>query len=529
MTHDELRRPPCLLLGRGGARSRRARRRGGPRRPRATGWSANSRPNVRIAGHVLDGEDGPDAGRREGRGGVDRRRSARAASGFGPWRRTASPRRAGRSRTRTRPGPSAARRPAAPSGRRPRSRRSGHRSIDPAHRSLPRSRARPGTAAIRRATRWPSAAIASSSTFASRPSATTRRPSTNRSRTRSGRQCSSAATGSASAPANPQAPHVEQRDVGALARFDRTDVVVAAEARRPAARRQPERVAVRQRRRVAARPGDQHRLARLGQQVPGVVRRRTVDAQPDGRARVQQIARPARCPTRAGGSTSGSARPPSRSRASVATSASERWTQWASHTSGAEVSRGRPAGRAAARRTVSRQNRSSSTVSAMCVCSRTPRERASAADSRIRSRRDRERRARRDGDPHHRARRGSWSRRSPPPSRPGVVGAFDHLVRREAAGRRAEVHRAPARVEPHPDRARRFDLRVEQPAGPAREDVVVVGRRRTSRQREFGEARPWRRRAPTPSSRPAHTGYSSVSQPNSPRPRARTRVIVWYR
>src|SRR5207244_4383277 len=59
---------------------------------------------------------------------------------------------------------------------------------------------------IRRATRWPSRAMASSSAVTSRPPETTRRPSTNRSRTRWGAQKTRAATGSASAPANARPP-----------------------------------------------------------------------------------------------------------------------------------------------------------------------------------------------------------------------------------------------------------------------------------------------------------------------------------
>ena len=62
----------------------------------------------------------------------------------------------------------------------------------PAHRSAP---------AIRRATRWPSSAIASWFAVASRPSRTTTRPSTITSRADRGRQSASAATGSSPAPA----------------------------------------------------------------------------------------------------------------------------------------------------------------------------------------------------------------------------------------------------------------------------------------------------------------------------------------
>ena len=62
------------------------------------------------------------------------------------------------------------------------------------------------------------------------------------------------------------------------------------------------------------------------------------------------------------------------------------------------------------------------------------------------------------------------------------------VVGRQAAVARAEVHRAAARVEAQPDRARRLDLDREQVAGVAREDVVVVGRGRAARARERGEA-----------------------------------------
>ena len=63
-----------------------------------------------------------------------------------------------------------------------------------------------------------------------------------------------------------------------------------------------------------------------------------------------------------------------------ATSAALMWTQWASHTSSPSQSRRSrySTGRQPKR---SRQNCSSSIVSARCVCRRTPRLRASSADS----------------------------------------------------------------------------------------------------------------------------------------------------
>ena len=127
----------------------------------------------------------------------------------------------------------------------------------------------------------------------------------------------------------------------------------------------------------------------------------------------------------------------------------------------------------------SRQNSSSSSVSARCVCSRTPRARASSAVSRHQLGRDRERRRRRERDPHHRARR----RVVEAVDRVGArgedrVALLDDLVRRQPALALPEVHRAAAWVEAQPDRARRLDLHRQQVA--ARRAGRCSGGRSTS-------------------------------------------------
>ena len=68
------------------------------------------------------------------------------------------------------------------------------------------------------------------------------------------------------------------------------------------------------------------------------------------------------------------------------------------------------------------------------------------------------------------------------------VEVLDDVVRRQAALRPAEVHRAAGRHEPQADGARGLDLGGEQVATVGREDVVVVHRRRAAGLREPAEA-----------------------------------------
>ena len=101
---------------------------------------------------------------------------------------------------------------------------------------------------------------------------------------------------------------------------------------------------------------------------------------------------------------------------------------------------------------------------------------------------DRERRARSDPDPQHRVRggvvepvHGVGGRRQ------DRVDLLDHVVRRQAPLRPAEVHRAAGRHEPQPDGAGALDLGGEQVAAVRGEDVVVVHRRRAPGLREPAE------------------------------------------
>ena len=147
--------------------------------------------------------------------------------------------------------------------------------------------------------------------------------------------------------------------------------------------------------------------------------------------------------------------------------------------------------RPACSRSVLRQNSSSSSVSARWVCSRTPRRRASAAASRISSLGHRERRARRDRDPQHRARRRvvvAVDRRPAVAARAASVSSTT-LSGGSPPCDSAEVHRPAAGWNRRPIRRGRLDLRGEQVAAVAREDVVVVGGGRAAGQREPAEAR----------------------------------------
>src|ERR1700737_2859765 len=77
-----------------------------------------------------------------------------------------------------------------------------------------------------------------------------------------------------------QAVGCEEGDVGALANLERADIVPA-QARRPAAGGNSQRLTGAHRRGALARPGGEHGLARFGEQVAAVVRGRSVDGETD--------------------------------------------------------------------------------------------------------------------------------------------------------------------------------------------------------------------------------------------------------
>ena len=194
------------------------------------------------------------------------------------------------------------------------------------------------------------------------------------------------------------------------------------------------------RRRPAGQAREQQRLAQLAAQLARLVGGGAVDPEADGRARAHERRdrRDPRAEPRVG--ATGSARRRCRVSPKRAISRSSRCTQCASQTSSpSQPSSSRySTGRTPKR---SRQNASSSTVSAMCVCSRTPRARASSRGLGHQLARDGERRARRERDPQHRARggvveRGRSRRRTRRGSRRGP------RRRCPAAGRRRDAPRS---------------------------------------------------------------------------------------
>ena len=85
-------------------------------------------------------------------------------------------------------------------------------------------------------------------------------------------------------------------------------------------------------------------------------------------------------------------------------------------------------------------------------------------------------RARGQRDPHHRARRRVVIRVDQPLGiRQDPVFALHHRIGRQSAFALAHAHASARGMEPNPDAARGFDFRVDQPAVPAREQVVVIG------------------------------------------------------
>ena len=351
-----------------------------------TGWSENSSPNVRLPGtsSIVSTAFTPGARRRLGR--VDRqhlrvreRRPHRVAPQhvLGPQvaRERELPLDLGHAVHARRRHADAV---ADPFGR-PRSPSSSTAPVCP-----PSSESCRAPSAIRRATRWPSAASRSSSTPVSRPSATTRRPSTNRSRTRRGAQNASAATDVLRA-GERQPGDVEQRHVGPLAGFQGTDLVIAAQAGRAAARRR----AAAPRAPTAPSGPSPARATNIAWRTSARRSFESFDALPStpsptgapasSRSRTRAIPEASRRFDDGQCAIAGPGRgEPSRC------PWSDRCTPCASHTSGPRNSRSSSSwiGRTPNR---SRQKSSSSSASAMCVCSRSPSRRASAADSFISS------------------------------------------------------------------------------------------------------------------------------------------------
>ncbi len=281
-------------------------------------------------------------------------------------------------------------------------------------------------------------------------------------------------------------------DVRALSGLQRADLVLAAEAAgRRGSSRAPAPCAPSSRpgRRAGAPPAAP-RAARGRARRPRWTPRRP--RRGPRRRRPPPGRRPARCPSRGGRWRRGSAPPRCPWRRAARPRCPDRCTQWASQTSGPSQSRRSrySTGRTPKR---SRQNRSSSIVSARWVWSRTPRRRARAADSVIRP------------SVTENGEHGPTAIRSIAPGAGSCqrsmaasvaaedgVAVLDHLVRRQAALRGAEVHRAAAGVEAQPEPGGRADRRLQQLAGGAREQVVVVGAGRAARHRERGQGRPGR-------------------------------------
>ena len=236
----------------------------------------------------------------------------------------------------------------------------------------------------------------------------------------------------------------------------------------------------------AAAARDEQRLLDLEEEVGALVRRRAVDAEPDRRARVDELAH-RRDPGAEAQVRGRAVRDPDAGRPNAATSAPERWTQCAHQTSPAiqPSSRGtRPAGSRTARGSTA----SSSTVSARCVCSFSPSRRASAADSAISSF------VTENGEQGATASctipSASWS-----PASRSVSARMSSIDSTSESGGRppsrlAEVHRAARGDDPHAELSGRLHLRLPEPGPAAREDVVVVEDRRAAGQRELGEPGP---------------------------------------
>ena len=263
----------------------------------------------------------------------------------------------------------------------------------------------------------------------------------------------------------------------------------AAEAARAAHRGQPQPVARAGRGRALPQPRQVHRLPQLDAEPTVLIGRRAVDAEPDRGAGVHQVLHPRDARAQPGvrrravrDAGAGGAEPGDRAVGEV-----DAVRQPDVVAEPAESARRTPPACSRARRGTAR---SSSTVSARWVCSRTPLSRASSAACDISSVAHGERRARADRHPHER------TGRRVVVAVDGLGGGGERLVRvlhdgvrRQAALGLAAVHRPADRVQPDADLARRLDDRGEQVARAAREDVVVVGRGRAAGRREAGQPR----------------------------------------
>ena len=175
-----------------------------------------------------------------------------------------------------------------------------------------------------------SRAISASSAFTSAPPRTTSFPATISRSTRCGPAKTRPATGSA-APAELEAVHAPDREVGTLPRLEAADVG-AAEGARAASRREPQGLARGHRAGPAAAAGDEERLLHLEEQVAPLVRRRPVDPEPDVDPGVDELAhrRDARAEPEVRG---GAVRDPDAVRPEPLDLLLERWMQWAHQTS----------------------------------------------------------------------------------------------------------------------------------------------------------------------------------------------------
>ena len=202
---------------------------------------------------------------------------------------------------------------------------------------------------------------------------------------------------------------------------------------------------------------------------------------------------PARCLPRAGGSRSGSARrrfPPAR----TARRPRRRDGRNARTRRRRPSSRAPPGTRPACSRTARGSRRSSSTVSARCVCSRSPWRRASSADSVI------SRFVTENGE--HGAT--AICTIEPAPASCTVVASrsvsastASSSSTTESGGRPpvrlAEIHRSAGGDDADAELRRRLHLGLEHAVLPAREDVVVVEDGRAAGERELRDARARRR------------------------------------
>src|ERR1700737_2890796 len=175
----------------------------------------------------------------------------------------------------------------------------------------------------------------------------------------------------------------EEGEVGPLADLDGANVV-SAQARRAAAGRDAQRLAGGHRARAFSSPGGEQRLAHLRQQIAAVVRGGAVDREADPHPRVDHLAsgREARSQPHVRGRAPGGGGP-GRGEAGEGGgggAALFRVARWGGPPSGPRKPRSSSSS-SGRRLKVVWQYASSPRVSAICVCRRTLRRRASAADS----------------------------------------------------------------------------------------------------------------------------------------------------